>query len=55
MPAPPLTLPEIVYLVGGTTGFAVAVKFTPVTFAPFTVFAMLVGVNEYPVSDGVTV
>jgi hypothetical protein len=34
---------------------AVAVKFTPVTFAPLTVTALLIGVNVKPVFDGVTV
>jgi hypothetical protein len=39
----PLTTPDIVYF-----GTAVAVKFTPVTEAPFIVTEVVDGVNAYP-------
>ena len=49
-PAPPVIVPEMLYV--ATT---LALKFTPVTLAPFTATGALVGVNASPALLGATV
>jgi len=48
--APPVSVPDILH-----TAVAVAVKFIPVIFAPFTVTLRFAGVNVKPALVGVTV